>query len=245
MNDIVEALLEARRTRNWLTNLPAIPADEAEAYAIQDEVARRLGPITAWKVGARTPEDEPFRAAINAATVFFDTERLPASMFNVIGMEAEIAYRFARDLPPRDEPYTREEVLDAVASVHPVFEIVDTRFTVFGGVERVCQMADQFSHGALIVGPAIADWRALEPLKERVVLTVDGQTVADKTAGNTGGEPVRMLVWMANVGARSLGGLKAGDVVTTGSSTGTDFVKPGSRIVASFGTMGTIALTVD
>src|SRR3954453_22307189 len=51
-----EMLLEARATRRWLDALPdgAQPASETEAYAIQDMVARCLGPIVGWKVGAAT-----------------------------------------------------------------------------------------------------------------------------------------------------------------------------------------------
>ena len=244
MNASVDALLEARAARRWLSALPAPSADWAAAYAIQDEVARRLGPVTAWKVGAATPDSEPFRAPINAATVFEGVDRLPAAMFQVIGVEAEIAYRFARDLPPRAAPYTRAEVLDAVASVHPAFEIVDTRFAGFGSQDPLSHMADQMSHGALVVGPAIADWRALDPLAERVALDVDGKTAIETVGGNSAGDPVRLLVWMANEGARSFGGLHAGDVVTTGSCIGTVFVEPGSRSVARYGTMGTIELTV-
>ncbi|MCW2243076.1 2-keto-4-pentenoate hydratase [Azospirillum canadense] len=245
MNTTVDALLEARRTRNWLTALPAPPVSEADAYAIQDAVARRLGPVVAWKVGARTPDSEPFRAPIHAETTFTGVDRLPASMFQVIGMEAEIAYRFAKDLPPRTQPYTRDEVLDAVASLHPAFEIVDTRFAGFGTQDGLSHMADQLNHGALVVGPAIPNWRSLDPITERVTLDVDGKREKDTVGGNSAGEPVRLLVWMANVGAVSLGGLKAGDVVTTGSHTGTVFVKPGSRSVATYGTMGTYELTVE
>ncbi|MBP2299736.1 2-keto-4-pentenoate hydratase [Azospirillum picis] len=245
MTDAVEALIEARETRNWLAALPNPPADKAQAYAIQDEVARRLGPVTAWKVGAPAPDAEPFRAPINAATVFEGIDRLPASLFQVIGVEAEIAYRFARDLPPRDEPWTREEVLDAVASVHPAWEVVDTRFAGFGSQDPLSHMADQFNHGVLVVGPAIADWRKLDPLAESVTLEVDGETKVETVGGNSAGDPVRLLVWMANVGARSLDGIHAGDVITTGSCTGTVFVEPGSRSVARYGTMGTLELTVD
>ena len=244
MNKSVEALLQARESRNWLSALPTPPASEAEAYAIQDAVARRLGPVAAWKVGAHAPDAEPFRGPIHADTLFFDTKHLPAAMFQVIGMEAEIAYKFAKDLPPRAEPYSREEVLDAVQSVHPAFEIVDTRFAGFGSQDRFSHMADQLNHGALIVGPAIADWRSLEPLKERVTLIVDGEKKIETVAGNTAGEPVRLLVWMANTGTVSLGGIKAGDVVTTGSHIGTVMVPAGSTSVAVYGTMGTYELTV-
>lgn len=245
MNAAVLALLEARATRRWLTELPDAPTDMEGVYAIQDAVARRLGPVVAWKVGATAPDAVPFRAPIHAETLFEGVERLPAALFQVIGMEAEIAYRMARDLPPRDEPYTRDEVLDAVASVHPAFEIVDTRFAGYGSQPRPSHLADQCNHGALVVGPAIAGWRSLDPLAERIALDVDGETKIEVVGGNSGGDAVRLLVWMANEGASAFGGLRAGQVVTTGSPIGTIVVAPGSRSVARYGTMGTIALTVD
>src|SRR5690349_9823315 len=49
-----ELLLQARATRQWLEALPngTRPVTEAEAYAIQDTVARHLGPVVGWKVGS-------------------------------------------------------------------------------------------------------------------------------------------------------------------------------------------------
>src|SRR3954466_866204 len=101
-----EMLLEARATRRWLDALPdgAQPASETEAYAIQDMVARRLGPIVGWKVGSATLDSEPFRAPIHEATLRIEDPRLPADLFHVIGVEAEIVYRFARALPRRAPP---------------------------------------------------------------------------------------------------------------------------------------------
>ncbi|AWK89368.1 2-keto-4-pentenoate hydratase [Azospirillum thermophilum] len=247
LSPAVEALIAARHDRKPLESLPeaARPADKDGAYAIQYEVARRLGPVAAWKVGAPGPDAEPSCAAINAATLFFDTDRLPASMFNVIGIEAEIVYRFARDLPVRDEPWTREEVLDAVGSMHPAFEICDTRFAKFGSADALGQLADQANHGALIVGPAVANWRAVDPVRQPLILAIDGRVVVDVVGGNSAVDPVRLLVWLANVGSRAFGGLHAGDTVTTGSCTGTIFVDPGSRSVARFADLGTIELTVQ
>src|SRR3954462_1089777 len=101
-----EMLPEARATRRWLDALPegAQPASETEAYAIQDMVARRLGPIVGWKVGSAPLAPEPFRAPIHEATLRIEDPRLPADLFHVIGVEAEIVYRFARDPPPRATP---------------------------------------------------------------------------------------------------------------------------------------------
>ena len=104
-----ELLLQARATHRRLEALPdgARPRTEAEAYAIQDMVAYRFGPVVGWKVGSATLQSEPFRAPIHSATLRIEDPRLPAEMFHVIGVEAEIVYRFAHDLPPRAIPYTR------------------------------------------------------------------------------------------------------------------------------------------
>ncbi|UHC18130.1 2-keto-4-pentenoate hydratase [Methylobacterium currus] len=240
------ALLGARRSGTRLDALPegARPGSEAEAYAVQDAVARALGPVAGWKVGAPSATATPARAALHADTIF-ETERLPASLFHVIGAEAEIAYRFGRDLPPEAGPYDRDAVLAAVATLHPAIEIADTRFATFGAVDAHSQRADQQNHGVLVLGPGLIEWRGLDPVTQRVRLTLDGQIRHDKVGGNSAVDPVRLLVWLANEGARSLGGIKAGQVVTTGSCTGTDFVTAPTRMTADFPGLGSVTLAIE
>ena len=99
-------LAAARRGGAKLVELPASvrPTTWAEAYAVQDDVVRGGGPVIGWKVGARTPGDEPFRGALNADTVSVSPARLAGDRFNVIGVEGELVYRMATSLPPRDAP---------------------------------------------------------------------------------------------------------------------------------------------
>ena len=240
------ALLAARRAHRPLESLPsaAMPANKADAYAIQTEVARGIGPVTAWKVGASAPDAEPSSAPIHADTLFFETGTLPTAMFRVIGIEAEIVYRLKSDLPARDEPWTRDEVLNAVGSIHPAFEICDTRFAAYGSQGPLASLADQGNHGALVVGAATADWRHIDPVTQPLTLDIDGERRIDTVGGNKAGDPIRLLAWLANTGARPFGGLHAGDTVTTGSCTGTIFIQPGSRAVADFPGLGRIELTV-
>ncbi len=240
------ALVEARRTGKRLDALPegARPGSEAQAYAVQDAVARILGPVAGWKVGAPGPAAAPARAALHADTIFVEAETLPASLFHVIGAEAEIAYRFGRDLPPEAGPYDREAVLAAVATMHPAIEIADTRFATFGAVDAHSQRADQQNHGVLVLGPGLTDWHGLDPVTQPVRLAIDGTVLHDHVGGNSAVDPVRLLVWLANEGARSLGGIKAGQVVTTGSCTGTDFVTAPTRIVAELPGLGSVALAI-
>ncbi len=241
-----QAFLDARRTRRWLDALPegGRPATDEEAYAIQDRVAAALGPVGGWKVGAATPEAGPFRGPIQADTIFADGARLPGDMLHVIGVEAEIAYRFARDLPPRDRPYEREEVLDAVGSLHPVIEILDTRFTRIGSQDALSHRADHQNSGALVVGPAVADWRGLQSLRLPVRLRLNGEIRHEGVGGNSAGDSIRLLVWMANDGTRAAGGIRAGQIVTTGSCSGTDWVKPGTEARAEFEGVGAVETSV-
>ena len=189
-------------------------------------------------MGAATPDSEPFRGPIQEDTIFLETARVPAELLHVIGVEAEIAYRFAQDLPPREAPYTREEVLAAVGTMHPVIEILDTRFVALGSADPLSHRADHQNSGALAVGPGIEDWRGIDTLRQKVRLTLDGALRHEGVGGNSAGDNVRLLVWMANHGARSLGGLRAGQIVTTGSCSGTDFVEPGTRVRAEFSGIG-------
>ena len=241
-----DALLAARRSGAPLAALPpqGRPTNAAEAYAIQALVAKNLGPVVAWKVGAPSADATPARAPIHVASVYENVSTLKASLFRVVGLEAEIAFRLARDLAVRERVWTRAENLDAVGSVHPVFETLDTRFAAVGALDPLSHLSDQGSHGALIVGPAAAKWRGLDFAHEKVALDIDGERRVDAIGGNSAGDPVRLLEWLANDGARDFGGLKAGQIVTTGSCTGTIFVRPGARAKATFGHLGEIALAI-
>jgi 2-keto-4-pentenoate hydratase len=239
-------LLEARRSRLWLPSLPEDyrPKGMDDAYAIQAILLASLGPVAAWKVGAGGPDSWPACAAIAAPTLFESGARLPAEMFHLVGIEAELAFRMAADLPPRDKPYSRDEVLAAVGSVHPAIEVSDTRFHAWGSQDRPSHIADQLNHGALVIGLGVEDWRQIDVTSQRTILTIDGHPFADVAGGNPAGDPVRLLHWLANHGARAFGGLRAGAVVTTGSVTGVKFADAPVRAQAVLPGIGTVDVMV-
>lgn len=242
----VRLFCEARKTHHLLDALPpsAVPETVEEAVLIQDEVARATGLVLAWKVGAANPSAQPTRAPIHAETLFVNPSHIPASMFSYIGAEAEIAYKFAKDLKPQAGNLTLEEVLDAVESVHPAIEIVDTRFAVWDSQPKLVHMADQGSHGALIIGAPITAWRSMKPQAQRVTLEIDGVVVGDKIDGNTAGNPEALLLWLANGGAGALGGIKAGQYVTTGSCVGTVMAKAPVEVKATLVGRGDVSVKI-
>lgn len=247
---LAHLLLEARRTRTPVPSVPqdATPLDTAAAYAVQDAVAHRLadtlGPVRGWKIGASSPEATPSCAPLHEGTLFFGDTTLPPGLCRFFGVEAEIVYRFARDLPWRDTPWTEADIRTAIGSVHPAIEIFDTRFPQPFSQEPLVHTADQGNHGALIIGAPLADWNTITPLKETVHLDLGGTAQGPYQGRNTAGDPVRLLVWLANHAmARGLP-LRAGDVVTTGSMTGTDFVSSGTTAQARFATLGSLSVTL-
>jgi 2-keto-4-pentenoate hydratase len=236
-----DLLLQARRSGKRIAALPEAcrPRSVAEAYAIQHAVASSLGPIAGWKTGAASPTAESAYAPIFAVTA--SPAVFPAATQSLFGIEAEVAFRFGRDLPPRATPYTRDEVVAAIASAHPVIELVDTRFADWPTIDGLSKLADNQSNAALIYGPAIADWQKLDLAKPSITITAGGAKLG-ATKGNSGGDPLRMVTDLANYGAAAHGGLRAGVTVTSGSITGIDFAKAGDTVVADFGPLGAVRL---
>jgi 2-keto-4-pentenoate hydratase len=242
----VDSLIAARQggARPVRLRPEPTPAPFDEAYRWQDALLAQLGPVAGWKVGSDRPASEPFRAGLTASTMHQSPARLDGSRHNVIGVEAEIVYTLAHSIPVRSEPYTRTEVLAAIGSVHAGIEIVDTRFAAWGIVDRPSQIVDQFNHGALIVGEGRNHGFEIDPDMQFVQLDLNGETVTRKVGGNSAGDAINLLIWLANGGAASQGGLKAGATVTTGSWTGTLFVGPRTSVRASFDGIGEAVLEI-
>jgi 2-keto-4-pentenoate hydratase len=53
---------------------------------------------------------------------------------------------------------------------------------------------------------------------------------------------LRLLTALANHCTGRTGGLREGEMITTGSITGVTFAKPGAAVTADFGPLGTVRL---
>ncbi len=212
------------------------PADRAEAYAIQRIVAESFSGIGGWKVGAANGSVEPQCGALPAVTVVASPATFDGSTRENF-IEAEIAFTIGHDLPPRAQPYTREEIVGAMATAHPVIELLDSRYIAVDAVDPFSNLADCQSHYALIVGPGRSDWHGVDFDAETVEQYVDG--ALQKTGrGNPGGDMVRLVQWAANTGTVWAGGLKKGQVVTCGSWTGKAAVAAKADVRVHFPSFG-------
>jgi 2-keto-4-pentenoate hydratase len=188
--------------------------------------------------------DGPLAGRLLAEMVAESGAALPFGANRMRVAEAEFAFRIGRDLPPRrGAPYSAEEVVDAVAALHPAIEVPDSRFADFTAVGAAQLIADNACAHQFALGPAATDvdWRGMDLAAHPVRGSVDG-AVAEGRGANALGDPRLALAWLAN----ELSGLgitlAAGQVVTTGTCVVPMPIAPGVEVVADLGILGRATL---
>ena len=244
-------MLVAARRNDTIIKLSEIPGSLEECYAVQDAIIggmqdRVLGWKAAFTNGAameKMKTHEPALGPLFASWVFESGARVSTPENCARRIESEYAFTMARDLPVRPDAYSRDAVVDAVASLHPAIEIVHTR--VDGGFDIGARalVADHCVNFAFILGDGVTDWQGFDLTGQAVTLSVDGNVAASGSGAEVMGDPVESLTWLANKLREQGKALKAGDVVTTGSCTGMHPVPQECSLVADFGPLGQCTAT--
>lgn len=246
LRQAAEILLEARRSRQPIQELPEKlrPTTLAEAYRLQDIMMSAFGAVGGWKVGAPSPTAEPIGAPMPLLGGFAESGSTIAPGFSRYrGAEAELALLLGKDLPVRQQPYTRDEIIAAVASAHPAIEILETAFEDPDKVDRLSMIGDLQSNGGFAYGPPVHNWLNVDLAQETATLIVDGALRVEAKGSNTAGtELLRLVLWLANEGQSRTGGLSAGDWITTGSWTGKELANSGSEVIARFTSFGEVRI---
>jgi 2-keto-4-pentenoate hydratase len=216
-------LVAARRERRLIERLPldCRPGDLAAGYAVQAQVAGMLGAIGGWKIGAADPGNTPLHAPIFAQEIHPSGVTLAAKEFTGAIIEAEIAFRLLQDLRVGDVAHDAASVARAVERV-PALEIYRSRYREPGAAEEAEQLADCLANGGLIVGvgvgigvEAVMAGGAMPTWD--IDLAVDDTLKQVRAARHPAGDPLQLVVWLANHLNRCGGLLSAGQVVTTGA----------------------------
>jgi len=238
-----ELLIEARKSGpidDLLDNCR--PTNMDDVYAIHDAVAAELGPVLGWKVGAKNATAEPVCAPLLAGTIYSSPVQLDPQKFTMRGMESEIAFQFARDLPARDEPYSKDQVLSAIDTAFPAIEINESRYVDSDAVDPMTKLADNILNGALILGPPWKKWLDLVVADQKVQMSFDDKILYSHKGGNNAGDILRLVVWIANHMRKKGLGILAGQVVTTGSWTGLHKAGKATQIITSFPGIGDVTV---
>jgi 2-keto-4-pentenoate hydratase len=229
--------------------LPAAcrPTTRFDGYRVQAQVARLSGQrVFGWKIAATSIAgqrhigvDGPLAGRLLQERVYRSGANV-SLMNNIMNVaEAEFAFLMARDLPPRPAPYTVDEVLSAVDTMHPAIEIPDSRYEQFAKVGAAQLIADNACASYFVVGPkTVVDWRRHNLAEHPVTVHVNGKRTREGRGENVLGDPRIALTWIAN--ELSLVGdmLRAGETITTGTCVTPAAIAAGDHVVADFGIFG-------
>src|ERR1700709_745947 len=224
------------------------PRDRAEGYAIQAAMQRYGNPF-GWKIAATSEAGQkhinvagPQAGRIFAERVIADGGTASMAGNAMAVGEPEFAFRMGRSLPPRSTPYSVEEVLAAVDTLHPAIELPDSRFADFVKAGEAQLIADNACAHLFVLGaPTTADWRAVDLVEERPVVTLRGQRFVGH-GRNVLGDPRVALAWLANE-LRQVGvTLKAGEGGAKGHSHPPLPIQSGDLFEADFGMFGKVSV---
>jgi 2-keto-4-pentenoate hydratase len=249
--ELVALLAELRRGRRQQSGLDPrlVPPDVGTAYRIARAVEEELSlTVVGWKIAAFLGQ---MQQALRASAPIYgrvfagDIRETPVSVSFATQCspipEQEYQAVLGVDLPPRAKPYSVEEVTEAVASLHPGLELAECRFVHdahFPPLPAI--LADGAGSGTLCYGPAIEDWRNRDIANQEAVLLCNGVERRRGTAAAALGHPILPVVWLANELSRTGIGLRAGQMISTGTLTGMLRPKAGDSFVADFGPFGSV-----
>ena len=176
--------------------------------------------------------------------MFASPARLRRADFANPIVEAEVGFRMAQDLPPRDAEYSDGEVFDAIDTALITIEVPSPCFRDFRAVGPLSLIADNGVAHSIVVGPLIVAWQGLALHGFAIELLYDGAVVATELEGDARCDPMWVAHWTANRLRRD-GGLKAGDIITTGAAATPLRLGDAREVVARFTGVDEARVTFD
>lgn len=234
-----------------IEDLPADcrPSSRAEGYAVQALWSGMAGPVGGWKIAATSQAGQrhiavsgPLAGPVFAHRVVSDGATVSLASNRMRVAECEIVFGFGRDLAPRAQGWSRDEVLAAIASVHPGIEVPDSRFLQFERAGEAQLIADCACSNDMVMGAPVApDARMLSLATLEVQARVSDGRTPQGVGSNVLGDPLEALMWFVREMGTTGQTVRQGQFLTTGACVPPIPIEPGQRVEVDFGWLGRIA----
>ena len=203
---------------------PEAPATIADAYDIQDRYVALLrqahGGEAGYKVGLTSAAmqafsgiDHPIAGVVLAKRMHRSGVTVRRSDFGRLGLEFEIAVRIKSDVPVI--PCTADMIGPHIGGVGAAVELVDDRGADYAKLDVLTLVADNSWNGGIVLSEFATTWPDLESVLGRA--TKDRAAIGEGHGRDILGHPFHSVAWLATQLASRGVGLKAGQVVMTGS----------------------------
>ena len=197
-------------------------------------VGKKIG-VTSKVVMDMLKVNQPDFGHLLSGMVYNEGQPISAGSMIAPKAEAEVAFILARDL--EGPGVTAADVLRATDCVMPCFEIVDSRIKDWK-IKIQDTVADNASCGVLTLGGLRKSPRDLDLALAGMVLEKNGEIISTSCGASVQGSPVNAVAWLANTLGRLGIGLKAGDIILSGSQSPLVPVVAGDSLYCSVGGLG-------
>ena len=251
----VALIVEASRTARALAGLPAScrPHSMDDAYRIQDRVfadhfETEHGWCGGWFVAATNPEMQRQLGLSDAYAARWGRHRFLTSGSDIeapafpVALEAEVSFRIGKDLPPVSGEYTVTDIVSAVRSVHASVEVVISCFTDWMNQAPLNLIAEGGPDQYLVYAEDGMDVAKIDLSDIDIAVSVNEEVVACGSSNKVMGNPINVMVWLANHASRRGHGLRAGQLCNTGMCAPPWEIVPGDRAMVDFGPLGRVEL---
>jgi len=197
-------------------------------------IGKKIG-VTSKVVMDMLKVNQPDFGQMTSGMVFNEGEAIRVDSMIAPRAEAEVAFILKHDL--EGPGVTAADVLRATECVLPCFEIVDSRIQDWK-IKIQDTVADNASCGVLTLGGVRRSPRDLDLALAGMVLEKNGELISTSTGAAVQGSPVNAVAWLANTLGRLGIGLKAGEVILSGSQSPLVPVKAGDSLSCAVGGLG-------
>ena len=205
---------------------PDKPATITDAYDVQERFVALLrgrhGDAVGYKVGLTSAAmqtfcgiDHPIAGVVLARRVVQSGATVRRADFGRLGLEFEIAVRVQSDVPVTGMPLTAEAIAPHIGGVGAAIEIVDDRNADYASLDVLSLVADNSWNAGIVLSDFAASWPDLTDVAGRA--TRDRVAIGEGHGRDILGHPFNSVAWLASQLASRGVGLKAGEVVMTGS----------------------------
>lgn len=226
----------------------ALPQSLDEAYARQSR-AIALWPdhVAGWKVGkipdawlAQMGEERlvgPIFAQHVQAIAHDESADIAVIEGGFAAVEAEYVFVIGRDAPPDRLQWDADEAAEYVAELRLGIEFAGSPLATINELGPAVVVSDFGNNAGLLLGPSVPDWRLRSWDSLHCDTYVAEQHVGAGGAAFLSGGPLAALAFALGRNARRGRPLRAGDLVSTGASTGIHDIRIGqtARVVFAGG----------
>jgi 2-keto-4-pentenoate hydratase len=195
--------------------------------------------IAGWKIGRIAAELAPSLGADRLAGPVFrgavwpcqPGQSVPFPIFEggFAAIEAEFVIELDHDVAPVSREWTRDQAAGLIRELRAGIETAGSPLASINELGPTVVVSDFGNNAGLILGPPIVDWRNREWPSLTTETFIDGLRVGHGSAEALPGGPVGALQFLLGLAAQQGRALRAGELISTGATTGIHAIRVGQQ----------------